>query len=79
MLLFIVVCFCSQSGFTSPLQGYLTLQQNGPGQALMLKWIPNALLQDSSSAQRYAHNHRLYPSTCPNGKEKLEYPPMSEM
>ncbi len=50
-----------QSGFSKPLQGYLTLQRNGPGSSsLILKWIPNALLQDSTSAQRYHSNVPVY-------------------
>ncbi len=38
----------SQPGFSKALQGYLTLLQDGP--SLMLKWIPNSLLRDSTNA-----------------------------
>jgi len=37
----------SQPGFSEPLQGYLSLQMVVT--SLVLKWIPNALLQDPTS------------------------------
>ena len=40
----------SQAGFSEPVQGYLTLQQELTG--LILKWIPNSLLKDASNASR---------------------------
>ena len=50
-----------QGGFSEPVQGYLTLQQEMAG--LILKWIPNTLLKDASNANRYSYNVTLYRCT----------------